>query len=150
VKWIDDQYPDAVGRYQVTSEWDDNYNCIGFAITNGKLENWNHLQPNKWIGQRTPSIHSLVRVCEARDFKRCGMDMSLEPGFEKIALYELRGMYTHAARQLPDGRWKSKLGEDEDIEHDTPECLCGKFYGQVHCIMRRELLWAHQNRAATT
>ena len=28
---------------------------------------------------------------------------------------------THAARQLPSGKWTSKLGDADDIEHNTLE-----------------------------
>jgi hypothetical protein len=41
-----------------------------------------------------------------------------ESGYERIALFALAdGKPTHAARQLPTGRWTSKLGIAEDIEH---------------------------------
>ena len=43
----------------------------------------------------------------------------LETDFDKIAVFANdQGIPTHAARQLPSGRWSSKLGELEDIEHD--------------------------------
>ncbi|WP_445013646.1 DUF7689 domain-containing protein [Paludisphaera borealis] len=62
---------------------------------------------------------------------------SLEPGFEKVALYGNTFTYTHAARQLPDGKWTSKLGKAEDIEHDTPDVVAGGVYGEVVEIMKR-------------
>lgn len=49
------------------------------------------------------------------------------------------GDWTHAARQLPDGSWTSKLGPDEDILHRTPQALVGDLYGQVQAIMKRTL-----------
>jgi len=61
----------------------------------------------------------------------------LEPGFEKVALYAAGMFYTHAARQLPNGLWTSKLGKAEDIEHDAPDDLAGGLYGEVVQIMRR-------------
>ncbi|MCI0637958.1 MAG: hypothetical protein L0Y72_23715 [Gemmataceae bacterium] len=39
-------------------------------------------------------------------------------------------MPTHAARQLPTGRWSSKLGPSEDIEHDL-HALEGEIYGTI-------------------
>ena len=51
------------------------------------------------------------------------------PGVEKVCLYEKGGVPTHAARPLQSGRWKSKLGPDEDVEHDLSE-LEGKRYGR--------------------
>jgi hypothetical protein len=45
----------------------------------------------------------------------------LEAGLEKVALYaDEHGEWTHAAPQLPDGWWTSKLGPEEDILHRTP------------------------------
>jgi hypothetical protein len=60
-----------------------------------------------------------------------------ETGFEKVALYATTdGRPTHMARQLPDGRWTSKLGEQVDIEHEL-HALAGDLYGTVVRILRR-------------
>jgi hypothetical protein len=68
----------------------------------------------------------------------CGQ-ADLEPGFEKIAPFaDADGLPTHAARQLPGGRWTSKLGELEDIEHDLND-VAGTAYGTVVQIMKRPL-----------
>ena len=62
----------------------------------------------------------------------------LETGFEKIAIYaEIDGELKHAARQLESGRWTSKLGGWEDIEHSTLAALEGKEYGRVMRLMKR-------------
>lgn len=65
------------------------------------------------------------------------MDGALEPEFEKIAHYVKGGNVTHTARQLPWGRWTSKLGPGIDIEHLDPEALEGPVYGNVEGYMRR-------------
>ena len=57
-------------------------------------------------------------------------------GFDRIAIYATEGVPTHAARQLPSGRWTSKLGLREDIEHDLQD-LEGDAYGRIALIMRR-------------
>jgi hypothetical protein len=63
---------------------------------------------------------------------------SLEAGFEKIALYSRGDYVDHAARQLPNGRWTSKLGLDgEDIEHDSVEVVAGGVYGTQITYMNR-------------
>ena len=73
----------------------------------------------------------------ALGYAPCGGD-ELEAGHEKIALYaDDQGEWTHAALQLPDGWWTSKLGPDEDIFHLTPQALVGDLYGQVQAIMKR-------------
>jgi hypothetical protein len=65
------------------------------------------------------------------------MDASLEPGFEKVALYGGGLLYTHAARQLPTGKWTSKLGKAEDIEHETPDDVAGGIYAEWVQVMKR-------------
>lgn len=71
-------------------------------------------------------------------------DGALEAGYEKIALYAKQAgatlKPTHAARQLGDGQWTSKVGDFEDIKHVTLESLHGPQYGEVVQYMRRRLL----------
>jgi hypothetical protein len=62
----------------------------------------------------------------------------IEAGFERIALFAIGDTPTHAARQLPSGRWTSKLGLREDIEHDL-HALSGDAYGSVVLILKRAI-----------
>ena len=64
-------------------------------------------------------------------------DGILEDGFEKVAIYQLLSQVTHMARQLSTGRWTSKIGDFEDIEHSNPSELEGDEYGTVVQYMRR-------------
>lgn len=69
-------------------------------------------------------------------------DGSLEAGIEKIVLYGKTGpggtlMPTHAAYQLDNGNWTSKLGDCEDIEHVDVVNLDGPQYGSVILYLRR-------------
>ncbi|MCI0364369.1 MAG: hypothetical protein L0219_10830 [Phycisphaerales bacterium] len=78
-----------------------------------------------WPGQFSDDpddfgINVLVELFKAHDYQDCGMNIELEPGLEKVALFADSFYYTHAARQLPTGPWTSKLGKAEDIEHDSP------------------------------
>ncbi len=133
------------GEYRVTSEPTPRYNCIAHAIGKDDAWWWPEGQPQAYwpIEQNEESIETFVQayskfgytVCDSRD---------LEPGFDKIAIYADESSYpTHAARQTPEGRWTSKLGEWEDIEHDRLEALeglAGKSpgYGSVSVVLRRE------------
>ncbi len=65
-------------------------------------------------------------------------DEQLEPGYQKIALFARAGVPKHAARQLPSGRWISKLWI-EDIEHALHD-LTGMAYGTVVLVMKRPVL----------
>lgn len=135
--WIEQQFPDAVGRFLVTSKPDESHNCIAYAA-GVEDEWWSYRTGYKWPAFRSPLTNSLVAVFATQGYVKC-KSPKLESRYKKVALYERNGIWTHAARQEPNGKWKSKLGIDEDIEHDTPECLCGDYYGMLHCIMRKRI-----------
>lgn len=63
-------------------------------------------------------------------------DGESESDLEKIAIYGVRGIPRHAARQLASGRWTSKMGDIEDIEH-TLEAIEGEQYGTVIQFLAR-------------
>jgi len=64
-------------------------------------------------------------------------DATVEPGRQKVAIYTgSNGNPTHAARQLSDGWWASKLGPQIDIEHEF-SALDGPAYGTVAVILAR-------------
>lgn len=135
--WIDEAFPGLKpDGPTITSGPTDEYNCIAWAA--GDTSRWWSYPPGYYwpAAPRTPLIESLVAVFVGLGYQTCD-DGALEDGFEKVALYLKGALWTHAARQLPNGLWTSKLGPDEDIQHETPEALCGDLYGLVHCIMRR-------------
>lgn len=129
------------GEYQVTSPEADYYNCIAWAVHDDS-QWW---EPSGRIGHYWPSglplndysAEALVAVYQSLGFEECDSE-DVEQGYEKVAIYTRPdGEYTHASRQLNDGRWTSKLGEDQDIEHATLEALAGPLYGSVRFILRR-------------
>ena len=82
-------------------------------------------------------LAAYVAAFDMLGYEQCADD-SLEEGFEKVAIYEsLSGYVVHMARQLRSGRWTSKLGGLEDIEHASPAELEGREYGDVVQYMRR-------------
>jgi hypothetical protein len=124
-------------NHRTTSPASNDYNCI--AWTAGDVQNW--WQPGVyWPILAHPEdygIGVLERLFKALGYEDSGMEASLEGGFEKVALFDQSLFYTHAARQLPNGKWTSKLGKAEDIEHDTPNDVAGGIYGEVLQIMKR-------------
>jgi hypothetical protein len=135
-------HPDFPGltadNHRVTSPATSDYNCIAWsAHDTGRW--W---QPGvHWPVEVPPDDYGLgvlERAFLELRYEPCD-DGSLEPGFEKVALYGSVFMYTHAARQLSSGKWTSKLGQGEDIEHDTPEDVAGWLYGEVAGYMKRRL-----------
>jgi hypothetical protein len=61
---------------------------------------------------------------------------NLEPGLEKIAIFADHDFPLHVARQLPNGFWTSKLGPQEDVEHELTG-LEGDEYGRVVTLLAR-------------
>lgn len=85
-------------------------------------------------------LGALERAFLSLGYEDCGMNESLVAGYLKVALYASGGfVYTHAARQLPTGKWTSQLGKSVDTEHDTPDVVAGGLYGEVMQVMRKAL-----------
>jgi len=85
---------------------------------------------------REPTVDALVQVFQAEGFQLSD-NPALEVRFEKVAIYGRGHEYTHAARQLPDGTWTSKIGFLQDIVHATLDVLMSKEYGSVVRILKK-------------
>lgn len=124
-------------NHRTTSPATIDYNCIAWSA--GDVEHW--WQPGSyWPISAQPQefgIDVLKQLFAFLGYMDCGLDVELEPGFEKVALFAHSVFYTHASRQLPSGKWTSKLGQAEDIEHDTPHDVAGGIYGDIVQIMKR-------------
>lgn len=131
----------ASSPHRITSPSDRSYNCIAWAA--GDTENW--WEPDEaelayWPTEvpREYSLDAYLRAFESIGFERCD-SAELEPGFEKVAVFADQTGPTHAAKQLADGRWSSKLGRFEDIEHEL-DALAGddrEEYGRIVQILAR-------------
>jgi hypothetical protein len=123
-------------NHRVTSPEDREYNCVAWAAQD--TTRW--WQPGVyWPGecaQDDYGITALEQAFRSLGYTEC-VEGSPELGFEKVALYGSGLLYTHAARQLPEGKWTSKLRRDVDIEHDTPEDVAGGLHGEVVTYMKR-------------
>jgi hypothetical protein len=130
------------------------YNCIAFAA--GDTTRW--WEPDQagqyfWPSHipREYTVERCVEVFEWLGYEKCA-NATPESGFEKVSVYYTpvgnpwipRGSPTHAALQMDNGIWKSKLGPWEDIEHLTLECLNGNDisgsiepYGEPVQILKR-------------
>jgi hypothetical protein len=126
-------------NHAIVSPPTDEYNCIAFAARDHSLWWWpDRAGLSYWPSSaaREESIAAFQQAYAALGFEPCA-NADLEFGFEKVAIYAIGGTPTHAARQLPNGRWVSKLGELEDIEHASLDVLAGAVYGDVAAILRR-------------
>jgi hypothetical protein len=134
--------------FKVTSNDTPVYNCIAWAY---KIDNrW--MWPNTGEYPFLDGVHYWPSVdildCNVNNFidafklkgYECCDNCQFEPGYRKIALYVKPGSTecTHAARELSNGCWTSKLGEFNDIQHGTAEAIENDEYGKVYCYMKKK------------
>ena len=123
--------------FDIVGEPAPRYNCIAYAA--GDTSKWwwpdgvNYWPP--W-GTLTNRIESLKEAFSGLGYEPCD-DSTAEVDYQKVALYEIQGEMTHAALQMPSGRWRSKMGRGPVIEHSNPESLSDGIYGEPTIFMRR-------------
>jgi len=130
----------ANGDYRFTSPADPDYNCVAWALQDTRNWWWPgpDLEREYWPEGvvREPTLAAFRAMFESHGYA-AGCDDGIEAGFEKIAVFaDTQGKPRHAARQLSNGRWTSKLGNGPDIEHGLRD-LEGVRYGSVVLLMKR-------------
>ena len=124
---------------EVTSVATGNYNCIAWALENTSLFYWTGPKEFFYWPDNLPreeTIDSFVQLFSLHGFEICAHALK-EKGFTKIALFAKDNIPTHAARQLPNGQWTSKLGSLEDVRHSL-SAISGGIYGSVVVVMKRK------------
>jgi hypothetical protein len=111
--------------YQVTSPPTRQYNCFAWAAE--RFDTWIPLPGG---------LDSLIRPYAALGLER-EEEGAADATSTHIAIFGDEFGPTHAARRLANGKWTSKLGNWEDIEHDCLECLEGGSYGFVVARLSR-------------
>lgn len=140
---IEGIFPDiAGGGYSITSPATPEYNCIAWAATDTKAWWWPDINNQYYWPADIPreeTLEAFIKAYETLGYETCKSG-GYEEEFEKIAIYlNASNKPTHAARQLGSGRWTSKLGTLEDIEHVTLDGLYGSSYGVAAVFMRRAI-----------
>ena len=129
--------------FRVTSPATRDYNCVAWAAGDTAHWWWPDHDPDNDAIYWPPGV-PLEETVDAfvAAFATLGYTASSseepEPGFEKVALFASGAVPTHAARQLPNGRWTSKLGRRQDIEHEL-HAVSGELYGKVELVLKRPL-----------
>jgi hypothetical protein len=145
VSWIATHCPNlSPDQYQIASPETSDYNCIAWGIEEDDRW-WDPTDPDQYWPDGVPrelTLEAFIQAYQTLGYVPCD-SAQLEPGFQKVAIYtkpngELDGEPTHVARQLPNGRWTSKLGSLEDIEHEL-DGLRGFYYGAVAQILKRPI-----------
>lgn len=142
-------FPHMTGQnYRVTSPKSNRYNCIAWAVGETTVFWWP--DPVAIVNREAVwpsgvpiecSFEAFKMAFATQRFEPC-LDGDLEVGIEKIAIYGKVGKTgaiepSHAALQLPDGTWTSKLGRNVDICHTLPSVLEGPQYGMAMHFMKR-------------
>lgn len=127
-------------NHNVTSDDDAKYNCIAFAAGFTDRRMWPIFHPDFWWPRNVPCVETVsafVTLFESHGYVICS-DGSYEIGKEKIGIWTKKdGTPTHAARQLSNTKWASKLGRWYDIEHQRDAVSDGE-YGSPHTFMSRD------------
>ena len=125
--------------YSVESIASLDYNCIAYAADIQDQWWWPDANGDcEWPAgvKREETLESFIQAYATLGYKKCWFPWR-QRRFERVALYALNGVPTHAAKQLPDGRWKSKLGRWEDIEHNTTKAVEEFLYGKAVVYLKR-------------
>lgn len=124
--------------FTVTSPKSVKYNCIAWAMEDVLRWWW---PDEEGLGHwpagvaREVTLEAFLAALATAGYTPCDTP-DQEPGWEKIALYALADVPTHASRQLPNGRWTSKLGPMQDVEHSL-DALDGPLYGRIVRLLER-------------
>jgi hypothetical protein len=127
--------------YKITSKSTRDYNCFAWAA-NETTQWWSPIESNGYYWPdnfpRDLDVGNFTKLFESFcQYEPCSHARH-ERGFEKVAIYaDSQGNVTHAARQTESGKWVSKLGDWEDVEHNTLEALEGSFYGKAVQVLKR-------------
>lgn len=133
--------PNSPGKITKTSPRDRNYNCFAWAV-NDTSRPWipgGDPETSRWPPGASGSLAlaSVVASLEQLGFVEVQAP-SPDPRSECIALLvDGDGDVVHAARLLGNGRWTSKLGQWEDIEHADLATIEGGDYGKVATYLER-------------
>jgi len=124
-----------------TIPYDEGYNCIAWAVEDTDRWWWPDPQRQQFWPARVPrqvTLAAFVQAYGLLGYARCAY-ASIEAAKQKITIYTSgHGKPTHAARQLRDGWWASKLGEQIDIEHEL-SARAGPEYGTVAIVLSRAM-----------
>jgi hypothetical protein len=118
VRPLEDLFPRLRGsQYQITAPRDPTYNCLAWAAGVTDAWWWPSGDPMQvyWPSDapRAETLDALKAAFSALGYVACDHD-AVESGYEKVAFFaNAAGTPTHASRQLPGGRWTSKLGPEQ-------------------------------------
>jgi hypothetical protein len=147
--------------YKITSVRTKRYNCMAWSLSRNDF--WLDAFPDGgWPPHlvHDGSVQAAIALFEYLGFRCTSIDdLGFEDGVSRIAIYGDSRGYTHVARQIGSGKWTSKLGTLQDIEHDSLDALTSvghwigtsqdTAYGTLAQIMKADEALARQQIART-
>lgn len=129
-----------IDPFLITSPDTPFYNCIAWAYGDNTKWYW----PDSsniyfWPDDipREEKLEYFILLFEKIGFNICNTG-ELDNKFDKVAIYcNQLGKPTHAARQLENGFWTSKLGQHFDVTH-TVFSMSNGAYGNITIYMSRK------------
>src|SRR5260370_4986987 len=128
--------------YSIESPKTPSYNCVAWAFSD-TAQRWDQALVRGYYWppgiSRSIAVDNVIQMFEIiGHFERCAHG-DLETGFEKIAIYQdADGDFSHVARQKSNGKWTSKLGRLDDIDHTSPLVL-EQDYGPIVQFLKRAI-----------
>jgi hypothetical protein len=121
-------------NFEFTSPHTYDYNCVAWA--DNKQDDWTQFYDNQ--GNLILAAGRYIQHFLDQGFFEID-NGDFELGEQKVAIYinSITGHFKHVARQLENGRWTSKLGDWEDIEHTEVGVLLGPSYGDTIVFLGR-------------
>ncbi|MGS1060507.1 DUF7689 domain-containing protein [Burkholderia glumae] len=139
-----------LGEFKITSPQTRKYNCIAWAA--GVDGRWWWPNSDYYWPPGLPlndSVQNFIDAFSTLGYEPCDHG-GVEEGFEKVVIYAQGGLAKHMARQLPDGKWTSKLGAEHDVSHGQDWHLSGDIYGECVQYLRRQTKKSEEQSLATT
>jgi len=133
-------FPNSVeDPFVKTSEPSLVYNCIAWSVGDDTKWWWPH-KDTYWPDDinKEETIEAFIDLYSNMGYELCD-HQEYEDNYEKIVLFaDDKDMPTHAARQVSENRWTSKLGPSEDVEH-TLNSMNEGFYGKPFMYFKRKM-----------
>jgi hypothetical protein len=135
------EFPNSrIEPFYITSPETYFYNCIAWACEDYTKFYWPDSSNLYYWPEDVPreeNIEAFIELFKKKGYEVC-TNGSLETNWNKIAIFcKANGAPTHAARQLKNGYWTSKLGASYDVTHSIASMQNG-YYGNVAIYMKRE------------
>ncbi len=129
----------SIEPFEVTSPYTPEYNCIAWAFSDNTKWYWPDPSNIYYWPDNVPreiNIDAFIKLFQSIDYVVCDNN-DLEDKYDKIVIFaDNSNIPTHAARQLDNGYWTSKLGRDIDVQHTIKSIEEGA-YGMAKIFMKR-------------